>query len=286
MVTGNDRRESRLQTYLRIMQKRLLPLLLLFCSLPAFAQLHTFAIQPESALRHPSPQILLAGSGSVQGANGTFFHSDITVLNYRNQSQRVAFTWLPAGQSAGAPTFIDISANSGIISEDFVATFLQKSGLGALLITGVDANGVADPGALLYATERVWTPQPGTTGTTSQSFPAIATSDINLTGGSILGQRQDIRYRTNVGIVNLDTVERTFNVIQTTDDPNAPTNTTGVTVPARSMVQIPLANLTSAALQIAVQPLVEINPTLWMAYGSSVDNTTGDSWSSLGFQAR
>ena len=34
------------------------------------------------------------------------------------------------------------------------------------------------------------------------------------------------------------------------------------------------------------QELVAINPALWMAYGSSVDNVTGDSWSSLAFQAR
>lgn len=234
----------------------------------------------------PTAQLLFAGSGSVQGANGTFFHSDITVLNYRAVAQRVAFTWLPFNQSAGAPTILTISAASGLISEDFVGTILGQSGLGALLITGVDSMGNFDPGAQLYASERVWTPQPGTNGTTSQSFPSVATSDINLIRASIVGQRIDARYRTNVGIVNLDTVERSFNVIQTTDDPNAPTATSLVTVPARSMVQVPLPNLTSAALQIAVQPLVEINPTLWVAYGSSVDNTTGDSWSSLGFQAR
>lgn len=279
-------RESRLQPFLHIMQKHLLPLLLLFCSFSAFAQIHTFTIQPEVALRHAVPQILLAGAGSVQGANGTFFHSDITVLNYRGVSQNVAFTWIPAGQSAGAPTMITIAGNSGIISEDFVATFLSKSGLGALLITGVDANGLADPNALLYATERVWTPQPGTTGTTSQTFPAIATSDINLTGGTILGQRQDARYRTNVGIVNLDNAQRQFNVIQSTDDPANPTVTSLVTVPANSMMQVPLPAGSVAALQIFVQPLVAINPNLWMAYGSSVDNVTGDSWSSLAFQAK
>ena len=234
----------------------------------------------------PTPQLLFAGSGSAQGANGTFFHSDITVLNYRSVAQRVAFTWLPSGQAAGAPTILTIGANSGLISEDFVGTILGQTGLGALLITGVDANGNFDPGARLYATERVWTPQPATGGTTSQTFPAIATSDINMIRASILGQRIDARYRTNVGIVNLDTVDRSFNIIQTTDDPNAPTNTSTVMVPARSMVQVPLPNLASAALQIVVQPLVQIDPTLWMAYGSSVDNTTGDSWSSLGFQAQ
>ena len=274
-----------MQSYLHIMKKLLFPLFLL-CSLPLLAQPRQFSIAPEATMTRPTPQLLFAGSGSAQGANGTFFHSDITVLNYRSVAQRVAFTWLPNGQSAGAPTIMTIGANSGIISEDFVGTILGQSGLGALLITGVDANGNFDPGALLYATERVWTPQPGTGGTTSQTFPAVATSDINLIRATILGQRIDARYRTNVGIANLDTVDRTFNIIQTTDDPNAPTNTSMVLVPARSMMQVPLPNLTSAALQIVVQPLVEINPTLWMTYGSSVDNTTGDSWSSLGFQAQ
>ena len=274
-----------LHSYLRNMKKLLFPLLLL-CSLPLLAQQRQFTIAPEATMTSPTPQLLFAGSGSAQGANGTFFHSDITVLNYRATAQRVAFTWLPNGQAAGAPMILTIGPNSGLISEDFVGTILGQSGLGALLITGVDAAGNFDPGALLYATERVWTPQPGTSGTTSQSFPAIATSDINMIRATILGQRIDARYRTNVGIVNLDTVDRSFNIVQTTDDPNAPTNTAMVTVPARSMVQVPLANLYAAALQILVQPLVEINPTLWMAYGSSVDNTTGDSWSSLGFQAR
>jgi len=269
------------------MQKVIFPLLLLLlCSLPALAQPHTFSISPDATMITPTSQLLFAGSGSVQGANGTFFHSDITVLNYRTVAQRVAFTWLPAGQTAAAPMILTISASSGIISEDFVGTILGQSGLGALLITGVDSMGMPDPGAQLYATERVWTPQPSTGGTTSQSFPAIATSDINLLRASILGQRIDNRYRTNVGIVNLDSVERSFDIVQTTDDPNAPLNTSTVTVSPMSMVQVPLANLTSAALQIAVQPRVSINTALWMAYGSSVDNTTGDSWSSLGFQAR
>ena len=268
------------------MQKLTLPFLLLFCSLPAFAQPHTFAIQPDVALRHATPQILLAGSGSVQGANGTFFHSDITVLNYRGIAQQVAFTWLPQGQTAGQPMILTINANSGIISEDFVGSVLHQSGLGALLITGVDANGVLDPGALLYATERVWTPQPGSTGTVSQTFPAIATSEINLNGGTILGQRNDTRYRTNVGIVNLDVQQRQFTMIESTDDPNNPTLNLSVTVPPMSLVQVPLPAIPVNALQLFIQPPSGMSPNLWMAYGSSVDNVTGDSWSSLAFQAR
>jgi hypothetical protein len=260
-----------LHNYLHIMQKFLIPVLLL-CSFSLFAQ------------TRPAPQLLVAGAGSVAGANGTFFHSDITVLNYRTAAQDVAFQWLPAGATASPDrVIVTIPAASGIISEDFVATQLHTSGLGSILITGIQADGSLDPNALLYATERVWTPQPGTSGTVSQTLPVIATRDINLLRATILGQRIDSRYRTNVGIVNLDNVERQFQVVQTTE---GGTSTLTVTVPAMSMQQVPLPNFPTTALQIAVQPVTAINPALWMAYGSSVDNVTGDSWSSLGFQAR
>lgn len=37
-----------------------------------------------------SNQLLIAGAGATSGANGTFFRSDITVLNYRTDAdQRV-----------------------------------------------------------------------------------------------------------------------------------------------------------------------------------------------------
>src|SRR5262249_26080220 len=93
-------RATGLQSYLRIMQKLLLPLLLL-CSLPLFAQ-RQFAVAPGAAMDTPAPQLLFAGSGSAQGANGTFFHSDISVLNYRTADQQVAFTWIPNGGPAAA----------------------------------------------------------------------------------------------------------------------------------------------------------------------------------------
>ena len=271
------------------MQKYVLPLLLSFCSFPALAQIKTFTVRPEAApASHAAAELLIPGAGSVQGANGTFFHSDITVINYRNQSQRVRFLWMPAGQTAADPIFATIPANSGIISEDFVASVLGKSGLGAILISGYDSEqDVADPGALLYATERIWTPQPGTTGTTSQTFPAVVTAEINQSGGTILGQRMDNRYRTNVGIVNLDQLNsHQFNIIQSTDDPSNPTVISTVTVLPRSLTQVPLPFGITNALQIFIQPQPNVDPRMWVAYGSSVDNVTGDSWSSLAFQAK
>ena len=91
-----------------------------------------------------------------------------------------------------------------------------------------------------------------------------------------------------MGIVNLDpSGERTFDILQNTDDPTlapnfAPVMTT-VIVPPLSFRQVPLPNFRSMALQIVVTPRQPIDPRTWAAYGSSVDQITGDSWSHLAF---
>jgi len=82
--------------------------------------------------------------------------------------------------------------------------------------------------------------------------------------------------------VNLSTAEQTFEVLQNSDDPTFAPLLQTVTVPPRSMQQVTLQNTRVAALQVRVRSLTAIDPRQWVAYGSSVDNVTGDSWSSLG----
>ena len=177
--------------------RKLLPAIVLLFSTTALAQ-----------LRGPTNQILISAAGSVQGANGTFFHSDISIVNYRDVDQLVSLQWLPQASDGTAipPRMITITARTGIVSEDFVASVMQQGGLGAIVITAVTSTGSIDPGGLLYATERIWTPQPDKpTGTVSQTFPVLATGALNAAPQVIiLGQRIDSRYRTNVGVVNLD----------------------------------------------------------------------------------
>jgi len=114
--------------------KKLLPLMLLFVSAAAYAQLTA-----------PAPQVLVPAAGAVGGLNGTFFRSDIAIFNFRNADQNVALRWLPQGQSGAATqrVVITIRALSGVISEDFVTDFLHQTGLGAILISAVNADGSA-----------------------------------------------------------------------------------------------------------------------------------------------
>jgi hypothetical protein len=258
--------------------RRLALVLLFFVAVAAQAQL----VVPRSS----APVILIPAAGSLQGANGTFFRSDLTLLNYRASAQRVQLQWMPQNVAGGtiAPVVITIPAQSGINSEDFVAAVLNQSGIGAILITALMAQGTATDGnAQLFATSRIWTPQPNAaTGTNSQQFNGIPVSDINSGTLAILGQRRDSRYRTNVGIVNLSGQTQTFRIDTLT---SAGIEQQTIDVPAMSFNQTSLPGAeTTLPLQILVTNISASNRTTqFQAYASSVDNVTGDAWSSLGF---
>lgn len=234
--------------------------------------------------RSAVPQLLIPAAGAQQGGGNTFFRSDITLINYRGVDQRVRLQWLPQNVTGVgvSPVDITITAASGIASEDFVTDVMQQTGLGAILVTGIDGTGAPDPSALLVATSRIWTPEPGSSGTESQSLPSIATTDISSGVVSILGTRRDARYRTNAGIVNLSSTPQTF---QVTVGGSFGTETHQVNVAAMSMSLLAVTGSSSTIpLQINV---VDLGPpprtTFWVAYASSVDNITGDAWTMLGF---
>lgn len=255
----------------------------------AFITLFFLAVLPLNAQmvvpRSSAFQILIPAAGSLQGANGTFFRSDLTLVNYRSSQQRVQLQWLPQNTPGNTvtPVILTLSPQSGVNSEDFVATILHQSGIGAILITGVTAAGATDVNAQLIVTSRIWTPQPNAaTGTNSQQFNGIPTADINSGTLSIIGQRRDSRYRTNVGVVNLSQTLQSFRIDAQTSNG---VETQTIDVPALSFNQASLPGADSTLpLQILVTCVTSGSPTnAFMAYGSSVDNVTGDAWSSLGF---
>jgi len=235
------------------------------------------------ATRTSAAQFLIPAAGAQQGIGGTFFRSDVSILNYRAADQRIRLQWLPQDVSGvgQAPIETSINASSGIASEDFVTNVMQRSGLGAILVTALDAGGSPDPSAQLVATSRIWSPQPGTNGTTSQSLPSIATSDIASLNQAILGARRDARYRTNVGIVNLSSNAQTFQVAVFG---SFGTELRQVDVQAQSMVLFGVTGPASTPpLQIQVQNVTATSrSTAFVTYASSIDNVTGDAWTTLG----
>ena len=252
--------------------KSLSIVLVALCATSAFCQL------PQSAA-----ELLIPAAGSTPGANGTFFKSDITVGNFADHGQAVRLTWLSQGATATYSTTINLNPHSFIRSDDFVHDFLGQSGLGAILITGINGFGL-DSAAQLYATSRIWSPQPGTSGTTSQTLPAIATNTIDMPqrGGGIFAiGGHDGSFRSNVGFVNLDPVNtQTFNIVFTQSP--IPVGIP-VTVPPMSMQQGSIGNSSFFFPELIVTNNTPqaTRSNLWVAYASTIDNVTGDAWTTL-----
>lgn len=223
-------------------------------------------------------------AGNSAGANGTYFHSDVSLLNWKSVSQDVLVAWLAQGQDGtNAPSFriavpsTGIDRNTGLISlpptiNDFVGR-LGLSGIGSLLFIGVDANGQVDPQASIDTFSRIWTYQPGSQGSVSQSLSSNNFVELGTATGVASGLRRDSSFRTNAGIVNLDSQASDFTVGARGDRKSAAFT---VHLPPLSMTQVPLpaGDYGNVTLGFVSQR----SAIRWAGYGSSVDQITGGGW--------
>ncbi len=228
---------------------------------------------------------LIPAAGSVQGSNGTFFRSDVTFVNYNDAAQNIGVGFLVNGQdNSKAPlTHFTINAQSVVTVNDFVATTLKTSGLGSLLVIAYDSTGTnVDSEAFIDAFSRIWTPQPGSTGTVSQSFPAVSLFDsVDDFTAIALGLRADATFRTNVGVVNLDSVKHTWTVSSV----NVSGKNFTMTVQPFSLSQTGVpADWAGNGGNLSLAFDVPDTGFTWSAYASSVDNVTGDGWVARGTQ--
>ena len=228
---------------------------------------------------------LIPAAGSLQGSNGTFFRSDITLGNFNGVDQNIGVGFLVQGKdnSNAALSYFVIPKNSIVTINDFVATQLKTSGLGALIFIAYDSTGKnVDTEAFIDGFSRIWTPQAGQpNGTVSQSFPAVSLLDSSDDFTAFaLGLRADANFRTNAGIVNLDSVAHTWTVASI----NTGQSMT-VTVQPFSLSQpgVPVSFASSAG-NLSLTYDVTGSGFFWSAYASSVDNTTGDGWVSRATQ--
>ncbi len=221
---------------------------------------------------------LFQGAGSVAGSNGTFFHSDVAISNYRATAQKIAIGWLPQGVNNANEQlqYFSVPANTTAFLDDFVAATLGKSGFGAVLVFGVTSSFNNDSTANLDGQSRIWTFQPNSSGKVSLGLPAVDLEDeLGNSPGFALGLRQDGTAHTNVGIVNLESVDHNFTV---TAHGLTKTATFVVTVKGFSVSQVAIPAGTYGDLFLQI--VADQDFITWSGYGVSIDNITGDSWES------
>lgn len=225
------------------------------------------------------PSFLIPAAGNLQGANGTYFRSDVTLIHYGNGPQQIIVGWMPANTNNCEAKVAEITLDEGWKHfGDFVGETLGETGLGALVFMAVDEEGELDDTAQIDGFSRIWTPMPnGLAGTSSQQFSAVAIDDLfPLLHVYLFGLRQDAGFRTNVGIVNFDLMTHAWTAEFFPSVGARPANG-NIIVPPCSMWQgaIPAGNF--GPLLVHLLPR-DGDGNFWTAYGSSTDNSTGDGW--------
>jgi len=162
---------------------------------------------------------IIPAAGSLVGGGGAlFFRSDVTLANYRDTAQQVLAGFWASGStnSLAAANFKTVTLPPGqfVTVQDFVATALNTSGLGTLIFIPYTGTDFDDNGAI-DGFSRIYTKQPGSTGTVSQPFEAVDPDTLSaqyIDEAVALGLRQDANFRTNFGIVNVDPSDHVYKV--------------------------------------------------------------------------
>lgn len=221
-------------------------------------------------------------AGNAAGANNTFFRSDVNISNFRSVGQKIGVGWLALGtNNSSAPLqYFNVPANTTAALADFVGVTLGKTGLGGLFIEGVDSANNLDTSADLDGNSRIWTPQPGSSGTVSQNFAARSVIDLIGSGAAtITGMKQNSSFRTNFGVMNLSNSAVTWTVRSAITGAQST-----VTVQPFSIVQTGAPAGSGDGLGNVVLVLSSDTADTWSAWGSSTDNVTGDGWVVSGVQ--
>ena len=255
--------------------------LLLLLTVPATAQTTNDLIVPFAA----APRVVVPIVGNAPGSNGTYFRTDISVVNLRDVSQGVQIFWYPQGRAGSATPLgqIEIPAQQGISSEDFVGEILLQTGLGGVEFVGVTAQGNFDPAAALHVSSRIWTPRPdGGAGTMSQSFPSLVADAQNETiVKAVFGMRRGPQFRLNVGALNpTSTTQRFRFTVAISGAGGTDTQVLEIDVPARSIQHVTVPGTSEGIVQVLIEDLGG-GAGDWQGWASSVDNQSGDAWSQI-----
>jgi hypothetical protein len=200
--------------------------------------------------------------GRAAGINGTFWRSDLRLLNPTAATIVVTLRY----QSATMP--VAIAPKQTVVLSDIVSQFGASNGSGALEILW---NGATGP----IVASRTYTTAPNG-GTFGQSIDVVQSFGYD---SYVPGLRSDSAFRSNVGFVNGG--DTTIGITATLLSSNGQSLATAfVQLAPRGQTQYSLASL-FPSLNIAVlgsvtlQAHTDSGPVLF-AYGSMVDNGSGD----------
>ncbi|HEX9984842.1 MAG TPA: PKD domain-containing protein [Thermoanaerobaculia bacterium] len=213
----------------------------------------------QAAAAPSGTSLIIPAVGRAQGANNTFWRSDVTIFNPTSSSMTATLRF----GSSTKP--VSIGAGDTLVLDDVLLDLGLPSGSGALEMTWGGSTGPV-------VTSRTFTPAPNG-GTYGQSIDPVARQAAKV---FVTGLRSDGAFRTNVGFVNssANAVQITARLLSAS---GTELGTATFTLGAKGQVQYGVGSLFSInPAEIGACTLEASSSANVFAYGSIVDNVSGD----------
>ena len=145
----------------------------------------------------------------ASGYAGTDWRSDLSISNLSDGRATVGLAYFPANHDNSwmmtFPVSVDIPAKGTLQIEDVIGTFFSSYGTntkGALFVMLEDVQGGVEEPRLAVSSRAYNAANPERT--YGQTVPSTQLGIVSGEGVSVMtGVRQDARFRTNIGVVNL-----------------------------------------------------------------------------------
>jgi hypothetical protein len=255
--------------------KLLLATLLCVVSLPAFAQI--------------TDTYVITAAANVTGSNNTRWLTQLSIFNpHLDYPLSVSITLLPTGGATGPEKLIEIPANSTFITDDVMKDVFNLAGSGALLVATFpeDNPDVEDnilSRAFLVTSNTYNDSQDGTYG---QTIPGVWTGLLDVDSDDItavahgIDNSSRLRFRTNIGAVNLGSCSVTVFVNAYDADGNKVLNAAPLYVPPYAHLQDRLpVTLEGGSVEFYVQDPCANDDARYAVvfpYTSTIDDQSGD----------
>lgn len=213
---------------------------------------------------------VLPAVASSPGANGTYFRTNVTLVNpYVYHSLEIGIRLLKNGQdnTSSPSATVNLRPGETVLLKDIVSSLFGFTGGGALILSSSDGFAFACSS---------WT----STGTSGTYGFAGSGHDWTYWGTAetfLPGLRNGGGFRTNVGLVSTSAVETTVEV--NIYDSTQKLGTRQVTLPPFGRTQFSVSEIAPEFENAyAIVTGVTANPdTSWLPFATVIDNTSGDS---------
>jgi len=174
-----------------------------------------------SASAQVNDTYVVAAAANLGGANNTRWLTQLSLFNPQlDYPLTISVTFLPSGGTTGVEKLIDLPANSTFLTDNVLGDVFGRTGSGAILLATFAEDNPGVPNDILSRSFLVTsqTFNNSASGTYGQTIPGIWTGllDYDYDGISSVSHGIDnssrLKYRTNVGAVNLGRCNVTIRV--------------------------------------------------------------------------